>query len=291
MEIAYYPGCSLHSTGKGYDASIKYCMQNLGVELTEVYDWNCCGATSAHSLNGRLSVLLSGRNMTLVKKMSLSKIFAPCAACYNRMVVSQHRMQQDPALEREIREELPDLGDPSEVKILSILDLLGEPELQERLKSYLRVSLRGLRVACYYGCYLVRPTGITGQREAEDPMLLENILETAQAEPVRWVYKTECCGAGMVLPRPEIVLRLSGDILRDAKRAGADVIATVCPLCQMNLDTRQDAIARETGERLEIPVVFITQLLGLAMGGNAGRLGLKGLMVNPYPVLRRREIV
>ncbi|MDH7578238.1 MAG: CoB--CoM heterodisulfide reductase iron-sulfur subunit B family protein [Bacillota bacterium] len=289
MKLAYYPGCSLHSTAQEYDISLKLCLQSLGIELSEVPDWNCCGATSAHALNEKLGTLLAVRNLSLVKNMSLNKIFAPCAACYNRLVTTQYRLQHEPAPDSEDAS-LTNSGELQEIKVLSILDLLCDEEVQELIKARFKKSLNGIRVACYYGCFLVRPTVAIGRCSSENPMYLEDILAAAGAEAVSWAYKTECCGAGFVLPEPQVVLNLSREILRDARRSGADVIAVACPLCQMNLDTRQDAIRREWDEDLEMPILYFTQLLGIAMGFSPRALGLKRLMVSPFPVLMQRGI-
>ncbi|NPV30616.1 MAG: CoB--CoM heterodisulfide reductase iron-sulfur subunit B family protein [Firmicutes bacterium] len=291
MKIAYYPGCSLHAAAREYDASLKLCLQNLGIELTEVPDWNCCGATSAHSIDEKLSILLAARNLSLAKKMVSGKVLAPCAACYSRLLTSRHRLQTEARLYQEIASRLPDLDGVQEMEVLSLLDLLCLRELRDRLKAGIVRPLNGLRVACYYGCFLVRPAAVTGQPDPEDPTLLEAVLAAAGAEPVPWTYKTECCGAGFVLPEPQVVLRLAGEILQAAKRSGADVIAVACPLCQMNLDARQEAVARELGEELHLPVLYVTQLLGLAMGFAPRVLGLKRLLVDPFPALQEKGII
>ncbi len=289
MKLAYYPGCSLHSTAREYDQSLRLCARELGVELVEVPDWNCCGATSAHSLSEELSLLLAAR--TFVQARQVARVLlAPCAACYNRLVVARGRLR-DEGLARELGAEVPGLVEALDVEVWSILNLLEDDGVRQRVSAGARVQLEGLRVACYYGCFLLRPGAATGRGETEDPLVLEELLAGLGAEPLSWSHKSECCGAGFSLPEPGVVVRLSGEVLRAARRAGAEAVVVACPLCQVNLDARQEEIARQQGEDPRLPVLYVTELLGLAFGLEPRALGLRRHLVDPFPVLRSRGLL
>ena len=276
MKYAYFPGCSLHSTAKEYGKSTNAVCKALGIELQEIPDWNCCGATSAHSLNHELSVALPARNLGLAEKMGLD-VVAPCAACYNRMKSAEQTMRSDGALREKINAILthPYNGGVFVLPLVQVIADLGE----EILTAAIKKPLEGLKVACYYGCLMVRPPKVLGFDDAEDPQSLDDIIKTLGAEPVEWHYKTECCGGSLSLTRADLVEKLTFDILSRAKDAGADVVATACPLCQANLDMRQEAAAKEFGKQLDLPILYFTELMAIAMDLPGARNTLKSHMI------------
>ena len=282
MKYAYYPGCSLHSTAKEYDDSTKAVCQELGIELEEIPDWSCCGASSAHATNHDLSMALPLRNLAKAEKMGLDVVI-PCAACFNRLKSADAMAKDEPKRLKEISEKfgIDYKGTRQVLSLLNAVDLLGE----EAIKSHVKKELSGLKVACYYGCLLLRPPSIAGFDDAENPESLDKIMAEIGAEPVKWPYKHECCGASLLLSKSEIVVKLTHDILSMAKRAGADCIVTACPLCQANLDTRQSQVEAKYGEKFDMPIFYFTQLLGMAFGVANSALGLKKLMVDPGVVL------
>jgi heterodisulfide reductase subunit B len=283
MKYAYYPGCSLHSTAKEYDQSTKEITKTLGMELEEIEDWNCCGATSAHSMNKELSIALPLRNVARAEAAGLD-VVAPCAACFSRLKGADAAVKDDPDMQKLMAEKygIEYNGTIKVHSLLSAIYALGD----EAIKAQVKKELSGLKVACYYGCLLLRPPSMVGFDDAENPASLDSIMADLGAEPVEWGYKNECCGASLSLSKPEIVVKLTRDILSSARRAGAECIVTACPLCQANLDTRQPDIEKKYGEKFDIPVFYFTQLMGLAFGSWPGHLGLSKLMVNPEPVLQ-----
>jgi len=282
MKYAYFPGCSLHSTAAEYDESTREVCEALGIELKEIPDWNCCGATSAHSLSHELSVALPLRNLSKAEEMGLN-VIAPCAACFNRLKSADMAVKEDPKLLAAITEKsgVKYGGGVEVLSLLAAISGLGDEVVKARVKR----ELKGLKVACYYGCLLLRPPGVTQFDDPENPMSLDHIINDLGAETVEWPYKNECCGASLSLSKPEIVVKLTHDILSVAKRAGANCIVTACPLCQGNLDMRQPDIAKKYGETFDMPIFYFTQLMGLAFGIPADFLGLKKLLVEPDAVL------
>lgn len=289
MKYAYYPGCSLHSTSKEYDLSTQAVCRLLEIELEEVPGWTCCGATSAHSINRLLSLALPVRNLLEVQKMDQEMVLC-CAACYSRHRIANEVMQED-GQERKVVNEILEEEYEGKVKVRHLLDILINDYHLEKIKERMKRELKGLKVASYYGCLLTRPPDTVAFDDPEDPVSLDKIVEISGATPVDWSYKSECCGASFSLNRTEIVLRLSHDILKNAKEEKADCLAVACPLCHTNLDMRQSEIEKQYQEKLNLPVFFFTQLLGLAGQIPLRYLGLDKLMVDPMPLLERKGIL
>lgn len=282
MKFAYYPGCSLHSTAKEYDMSSRAVCELLGIELEEVLDWNCCGASSAHATNRDLSIALPMRNLAIAEEMGLD-VVAPCAACYNRLKSANAAVKDDTNLLNRIND-VTGKDYKASINVLSLLEAVDRMGV-DAIKPHVKRSLEGLRTASYYGCLLLRPPGVTCFDNTENPTSMDNILAALGAEPVQWPHKTECCGAGLSISKSDIVVKLTHDILDAAKKSGANCIVSACPLCQSNLDSRQSQVENTYEEYYGLPVFFFTQLMGLAFGLPAKSLGMNKLMVNPVPVL------
>jgi len=288
MRFAYFPGCSLHSTAKEFEESTEVVCEALGIELVEIPDWNCCGATSAHALDKTLSIALPARNLVIAEQMGLD-IAVPCAACYNRLMVANEHLKNDPKLRKEIEPMLPHPFQGT-VRIRPLVDVIVNEVGLEKIAEALKRRLSSLKVACYYGCLLVRPPKILGFDDAEDPRTLDDLMTTLGAEPVEWPYKTECCGASFALTRTDIVFKMTGDVLRMAKQAGANCIVCACPLCMANLDMRQSQIEKMTGEKLDLPIFYFTELMGLAMELDGIERCLERHFVNPKPLIQRMTL-
>jgi heterodisulfide reductase subunit B2 len=290
MKYAYFPGCSLHSTGKEYDLSTKEVAQALGIELLEIPDWVCCGATPAHITMHLLSLALPVKNLILAKKMNSGEVVTCCAACFNRLKVANDFMSRDPEHRSKVNEIVGEKYQ-GEVKVKHFLDVFvhiyGVKNIAERVKQ----KLAGLKVACYYGCLLTRPPEITELDDLENPHLMDDLMNAIGAEPVDWPYKTECCGASFSLTKTEIVLKLSNDILQMAEDEGAQAIVVACPLCQSNLDLRQAMINKKFKKNLKMPILYFTQLVGLSLGLDAKKLGLNTLIVSPDKILKGMSVV
>ncbi len=262
-KYAYYPGCSLESTAKEFGESTRLVAEELGIELVEIPDWNCCGATSGHALDHTLSVALPARNLGIAEDMGLD-VMAPCAACFNRMRSAEVSMGQDENLRGEINEKLEKPFD-GKITVRCALDVFTSPEVLEAVAEKTVKKLTGLKPACYYGCLLIRPPKVLGFDDPENPMSMDRAVEAIGAEPVEWYFKNECCGASFGLSKSEIVVKLAGDIISNAKSHGANCIVAACPLCLTNLEMRQAAASKQRGEDLSMPVFYFTELMGLAM--------------------------
>ncbi len=286
MRVAYYPGCSLEGTAREYDTATRHVMQRIGVELVEVPDWNCCGATPAHLTDPDLALALPARVLALAEETGLDDLTAPCAACYNRLAITNHKLQ-DPQLRQRINE-ITGRTYTGTLRVRTLPDVALAGGV-DSVKAAVTNPLEGLKVAAYYGCLLVRPQEVNTATDPEDPQALDILIEAVGAEAVQWPFKAECCGGNHSLGRSDIVRRLVADLTRLAIENGADCFATACPLCQGNLDMRQDLALEELGQKL--PVLHFTQLMGLAFGLGERDLGLKAHLVDPRPLIRAQDLL
>ena len=277
IRIGYYPGCTLKGTAVEYDKSLTGIAPLLGVDLVEVPDWNCCGASSAHAINRKLSLALAARVLAIAEQEGMDRVLVPCAACYNRLVKTQVEAAENETLRQEISTiiEMPFSAETKPVSILEFFSEMGS----EKIKSLVKKPLEELKVACYYGCLLLRPPKLIRFDDCEEPQVMENVVEAIGAEPVEWAFKTECCGAGFSLSKKEVVLNLTEKILRNAKLEGADVITVGCPLCHANLDVRQVDILKKNKD-INIPVLYITELVGIALGLTPKEVGLQSHFID-----------
>jgi heterodisulfide reductase subunit B2 len=266
MEIAYYPGCSLHASSELYDIQCKLVFDKLGLELKEIEDWNCCGATGASKTNEFLSIALPARNLGLADATGLSEILIPCASCYSRTLVSQKRLASDAALKDAINAELGHKIE-GKIKVSSILEVLRPKVDSGEIAGKAVKKLTGLKPACYYGCLTTRfPVDMDVPDNVENPRGMEIVCKAIGAEPIDWSYKTDCCGASASVNDAEQSQLLMSRIFRDATARGANCLVTTCPLCQMNVDAYQDDVAEKFGIEKRLPVYFITELIGVSMG-------------------------
>jgi heterodisulfide reductase subunit B2 len=272
MTLGLYPGCSLKGSSREYTESVLAVAQACGIELVEIKDWNCCGATAAHNLNKELSLALPARILSLAEKQGMTEIVVPCAACYSRLTVTKHEIAEHPELTETITKAngLEYTGSVGILNIIQMLDKYVTPNLEGRI-----IKPFEHKVACYYGCLLVRPHEILKFDREEDPQSMDELMLKAGATPIDWAFKTECCGAGLSVSRTSSVGRLSGELLKDAADRGAEAIIVACPMCQSNLDMRREAINSYLGEKIDIPVLYATQVLGLALGLERKALGLQ----------------
>ncbi len=285
MKYAYFPGCALHSTAKEYDFSTKEVANVLGIELVEIPDWVCCGATPAHITMHLLSLALPVKNLLQAKKMGSYEVVTCCAACFNRLKITNKFMESDPVHRDKVGEIVGEQY-KGEVKVRHFLDVLVNVFGLKNLGAKITKRLNGLKVACYYGCLLTRPPEVTQLDDVEEPHLMDDLMGVLGVEPVNWPYKTECCGVSFSLTKTDIVLKLSGDILQMAYDEGAQAIVVACPLCQSNLDLRQPMINKKFKKNFNIPILYFTQLTGLSLGVEPRKLGLDKHIVNPMPLLK-----
>lgn len=286
MNFGYYPGCSLHGTAKEFDQSLNEVLKVLEVKLDEINDWCCCGASSAHAMSHILSIALPARNLQLAKQQGMSEVVAPCAACYNRLKVSQHELKFDEKMRMKV-EEILEEKITNGIEVLNLISLFQKIGI-EKIKPAIKNNLKEFKVACYYGCLLVRPHDILKFDDPEDPTSMEKIVAVTGAKAVDWNYKVECCGASHSIDHTEIVELLSKNILDDAIKHEANVIIVACPMCHSNLDMRQKNILKKYPQQKEIPILYLTQLLGLAMGLDYKQLGLQLHYINPIPMIEEK---
>jgi heterodisulfide reductase subunit B len=278
-EVGYYPGCTLHSMASEFDHSTRAVLEALGLSPVEPEGWVCCGSTPAHRVDHRTSVKLPLRNFLLLEQAGLDSVVVPCAACFNRFKTAAHELRLDPALKSDLEAEVGSVYS-DRLHILSLLDVLKERVGFEAIAARVRRPLQGLRVACYYGCLLSRPPSITGAEHPEYPMTMDRVVEALGATPIDWDYKVTCCGASLSTTHPGIVLKMSGDILRNARARGADLVAVACPLCHTNLDARQTQM---DGQPI-LPALYLTQLMAVAFG-MPEQAALGHNLIDPRPML------
>lgn len=271
-EVAYFPGCSLHSSSEIYDHQCKAVLAKLDIALREIADWNCCGATSAAKVDDFLALALPARNLGIADATGLAELMIPCSSCYSRTLVAKERLAADPALAAEINAELSGKV-TGRIKVSSILEVLLPKVASREIARKVTKPLAGLKVACYYGCLLTRfPSAVPVPDDVENPQGMEIVCRALGAETVEWGLKTDCCGASATVNDTDQALLLMSRIMKDAIARGANSFVTTCPMCQLNLDAYQDQVCVKHGIRERLPVYLITELVGLALGMGVSEL-------------------
>ncbi len=290
MKVSYYPGCSLEGTAKPYDESARKVLAALDVEIADIPEWSCCGSSPALKTDRLLSTSLAAHNLAQAETQDSKDVVIPCPFCFRRLASAQDEVKKSEAVrtrvEKTIERELS--GD---LEIHNLLGFLRYTLGLEAIREKVRKPLAGLRVAPYYGCYLVKPNGVTRFDDPENPVSMDEILTALGAEVADWDFKTECCGAGLSISKTGTVCNLAGRVVREAAYNKVDAIVVACQLCQANLDMRQDEIGKADRKKYAVPVIYFTQLLGLAFGMDAGELELRHHLVNPMPMLKQKGLV
>jgi len=283
MKVTYYPGCSLEGTAVDYAASIAAIAPLLDVELVELFDWNCCGASSAHSLNHHLALHLPARNLALAEKAGRRDLVAPCALCFNRLKTAEKALQGPEG-------EKLDIPYRGEIKVWDLLDYFTQEAFLKTLAAKVTAPLLNLQAVCYYGCLVARPPEVTGKLDCENPQNMERLLEVLGVTPIDWSFKTDCCGAGLAVARPDIIDTLAQRLYERALAAGAECLVVSCQMCQANLDLSQDRISRKFGQDYYLPVFYFTELIGLAVGHPQAPKWLAQHLVDPMPLLKMKGL-
>jgi heterodisulfide reductase subunit B len=286
-EIAYYPGCSLHSMAIEFQMSTEAAAEALDLELVEPKGWTCCGSSPAHKLDPDDALTMPLQNLSLFERSGFDEVAVPCAACFSRFRAAQHEVRENPALKRRMDAALGHVYQDA-VEVRSLVDVMAERVGVETIAEKVEVPLRGLKVACYYGCLLTRPPKIVGVPHHEYPLNMDRVVGALGAEALDWDGKTRCCGAGLAATVPERALELCLWLIEQAQGVGADCIAVACPLCHANLDGRQLQM-----EHLEdkLPILYFTQLMALAFGIKPKAAGLNKNLVDPFPLLRKKGFI
>jgi heterodisulfide reductase subunit B len=282
--LAYYPGCSLHGTATELDSSFKATAVALGLKLQEIPDWSCCGNTAVHSSNRLLAAALPTNELAKVEQdMKLDAVAVPCAGCFSRFAVGNYESQR------------PDHADmissvvgrryKGSVRVDNLVDVYHDEVGLDALKAQVTRPFDGLKVACYYGCLLTRPPKVTLAEDPEYPVHMDEVVEALGCDPVAWNYKTDCCGSSLTICEVGVVVDLTYRLLRDARDCGAQAVVVACPLCQVNLDSSQDAIAKKYPEWERLPVIYLSQLVGRALEVDESELGLGKHIVDVRAVM------
>jgi heterodisulfide reductase subunit B len=284
MKYLFYPGCTLKTTSREYGDSAQAVMRELGVELAELPDWNCCGATAASGVNYLLSLALPARNLALAEQAE-SDLVAACSGCFVNLVRAKRHTQQSPATREKVNIILAEAGLQyhGTTRVRHLLDVVVNDVGLEAVSQRVRQSLEGLRVAPYYGCQIVRPYAEFD--DPANPVSMDRLITALGAEAVPYPLKTACCGGVLATTKRDIALKLIGDLMAAAR--DADCIITVCPLCQLNLDAWQAEAGRRLRVEFSIPVLFFTQLMGLAFGLPESELGLSRHVVSASSLMKK----
>ena len=281
MKVTYYPGCSLQGTARDYAESIHGICAALDIELEEIPDWNCCGATAAHSVNHQASMGLAARTLNLAAGLPHSDMLVPCPMCFNRLKTGAWTLQGDHRQRYPIK-----LKDPLP-HIWDLADFFASPKMLETTANHVKKPLEGLKVVCYYGCMANRPQEITKATDVENPQSMDRIIENLGGTAISWPYKADCCGASQMLSRPDIVSRLVAKLYDMAQRVDAQAVVVSCQMCQANLDIFQERVGVDWGKRFSLPIYYFSELIGLAMDVKGVRKWLSRHITDPLSLLNK----
>jgi len=282
---AYYPGCSLENMAKNYNTSSLEVIEALGLQMEEIKDWNCCGATAYFPVDELLAHALVGRNLALAEKQGASDFVAPCSACYKNAYFTNRYLQEDRDLAEHINYalEADHLHIEGTLRVRHLMEVFLQDVGLEAIKERVTRPLEGLKVAAYYGCQLLRPR--KDDEDTENPQFFEELLAAIGAEPIEYPSKTRCCGGSLIVTNRKGALDMVRILLEDAQARGAEVIATACPMCDINLEVYQTQVNHEFGTEFKMPIMYFTQLMGVALGLTPEQLGIETQMVPSAPLL------
>jgi heterodisulfide reductase subunit B len=286
-EYAYYAGCSLEGTASEYDTSLRLVLKTLGISLREPEDWSCCGSSPAHTVNHVFAAALAARNLAIVEKTGLQTLITPCPSCMMVFKKAQHGMTKSESFKQEVNELL---DEPYGCGVIakSALQVIYEDIGLDAVAEKVTYVLPDLKIAPYYGCILNRPPDIAQFDDPENPVSMDKILKAVGVDVCDFAFKVECCGAAFGVPKRKMVNQLTYKVLSMAQDCGADCIAVACPLCQQNLDLRQDQVNRTMGSSFNIPIIYFSQVMGLAYGYSPKELAMDKLIVSADHLIRSR---
>jgi heterodisulfide reductase subunit B len=292
MKVSYYPGCTLKNSAKNFEDSTLCALKHLDVEVDELSRWNCCGTVFSLAADNLMYHLAPIRNLIRVKESNSDKVMTLCAMCYNTLKRANERVKNDKESLEKInefmyREEIKYKGD---VKVLHLLELLKDEVTFENIAKKVVKPLNNLKIASYYGCYLVRPREV-GLDDVENPTILEKLMAILSAYPVDFPFKTECCAAYQTVDKPELVAERTFQILTSAQEQGAEIVVVSCPLCAFNLDFRQKETLQKYPGFKHIPVLYFTQVLAVALGCLEEEIGLDLHFIDPKPILKNKGLI
>ena len=284
MKLSYYPGCALGGTAKDYAESITGICRSLDIHLEEIPDWNCCGATAAHSTHLQASIELAGRNLQLAADMPYSDMVIPCPMCFNRLKTAVHALQGNPGDRFQIS--LPD----DVPHIWDLAEFFAQETMLRAVAERVQNPLKGLKLVCYYGCMANRPPEVTEASDFENPQALDRIVTNLGATALDWPFKTDCCGASQILSRQDMAFKLVGKLFEMAQRVGAQAVVVSCQMCQANLDMFQKQVSAQSEAQFRFPVYYFSELIGVAMGLEEARKWLNRHITEPFSLLKELKL-
>jgi heterodisulfide reductase subunit B len=292
MKLSYFPGCTLKNHAKNFEDSALCALKNLGIEVEELKRWNCCGTVFSLCTDDLIHHVAPVRNLIRTKELDSDKLMTLCAMCYNTLKRSNQRMKNNPE-DLEIINNLmyrEDLRYQGDVQVLHLLELLKHEIKFEAIAQKIKIPLNGLKIASYYGCYLVRPAEI-GFDDMENPTILDDLMQVLGAEPIDFPFKTECCGAYQTVDKPEIIADRTNQILSSASGQGAEAVVVSCPLCAFNLDQRQKETLQQYPDFKSVPIFYFSQLMAIALGCPQESLRLDLHYTDPKPILSEKGLI
>ena len=292
MKISYYPGCTLKNNAENFEDSTLCSLKYLGVEVEELPKWNCCGTVFSLSTDDLIHHVASIRNLIRVKESNSDKVMTLCAMCYNTLKRANERVKSDPESLDKINKfmYLEKVDYEGDIKVLHLLELLKDEIKFENVAKKVKKPIKNLKIASYYGCLLVRPREI-GLDDIENPTILENFMAALGAVPIDFPYKTECCGSYQTVDKPEIVADRTYHILTSAQEQGAEVVIVSCPLCAFNLDHRQKETVKKHPDFKNIPILYFTQIMAIALGCPEESLRFDLHFIDPKPILNDKGLI
>lgn len=300
-KVAYYPGCALEGTAHAYDRSTREVGKALGLELVELDNWNCCGAMEVKNIDPKIQTYLSARNLQIADDMGHDVVMAPCNGCYHNLKKAEYDLKNDEA-SKQVNEKLSKKAEhgsyqAGKVETIHALDWIKDSVGEAGLKEKIKNSLSGLKIANYYGCMYTRPRHIfpekdqgPGSESTSEPHFMDDLLSAAGAQIVEYPLKTACCGGAHSLSDSDTSTKLVLNLLQTAEACGADVIATECPTCHTGLEMHQVRAEKVLGKKTEVKIVYFTQLLGMAMGLSAKKVGLHENMSDSRKFLKQKGL-
>jgi len=284
-KYAFYPGCVMPTEQYAYEVSIREVLPLLNIDLVDVEGFSCCGEPMK-SMNQLMTLYLSARNLALAEKQNLD-LFVPCPMCHLSLSECQRVMESNTEMRDRVNSMLvsEDLQYNGSIDVVHTVNLLHDHIGTEEIKKHVKKSLSGLKIATHYGCHLIRPSEVGRPVDSENPQKMETILKVLGAEPMDYPEKLDCCGAMLSANHPESALTKTGQKLQKVQEQGFDVFVDVCPWCHRMFDSKQVKAGETVAVKLEIPVMYLTQLLGLALGVKKEKLGLE-LNLSPVDKLK-----
>jgi len=284
MKVSYYPGCSLEGTAREYHESLHAVSNILGIELEELPDWSCCGASSAHATDDGLAFPLAARNLIIADKIGRD-LMVPCAACFQRLKRAEKWLKTGKTIEE------TSASYAGKFNVRHAADLIWELCGEKTITQHVKKQLKGLNPVCYYGCLTTRPPDITDATDPENPESVDMIMQSLGAGVRNWSYKTDCCGGSLMFTQPAAAKILVKNLFEMALEAGANCIAVSCPMCHSNLDTRQKEIVQENGTAFDLPVYYFTELMGLAFGEKQALKWVNSHITEATTLVRQSELL